>query len=307
MNGSPVTQQAPGSLVMRSDAPFATSPMSDEFGVLIESRVQHERLDDLSARDIWPLYSQHGAVLIRGFHPDTAAFDRFTSQFIAEFVVNGSIARADVAPDRGIQTVNSGYAPIPLHAEMAYSPFRPDLLCFHCMQQPAPGTGETLLCDGIHLWNCMPPNLKDTFGDAFVRYSMRSNRMIAVQAHGHIGRLTGDARVRLFRLNQDGTSDLDFVTPAVLPTRHGHAPAFANSVIVEAESASLEGIGPIDPAVRQELFVVSNALAYRLAWRTGDVLLVDNSRIMHGRRKIAVDDGRRIAIRMGWDKPLWQS
>lgn len=281
-------------------------PLTTGFGAIVGAGDSNHGLDGVPAADVRRLYARHGVVLLRGFGADTRQFDRFACHFIDECVVNGNAARADVAPDRGIQTVNSGNSAIALHAEMAYGPFRPDVLCFHCMQPPAPKSGETLLCDGIELWRRLPSHLHDLFAQASIRYSMRRNRMIALQARGQAARLARDPRVRLFALHDDGTADLDFVTPAVEPVRCGAGRAFANSVIVEAESASFEGGGAIDAAVRQELFVVSNALAHRLAWESGDVLIVDNSRIMHGRRKIVANDGRKIALKMGWEGPLWQ-
>lgn len=281
-------------------ATIAVAPMNATFGASVTPIGPAQSLDEVPMPSIRHLYKTLGAVLLRGFTVEMGQFDRFAGHFIGETIVNGNGTRENVVPGRQIQTVNGGNDSIPLHAEMAYSPLRPDVVCFYCIQAPAPMTGETLLCDGIDLWNKMPAHLRAMFDRALIRYQFRSSRAIAVQLNGHLSRLAADPRVRTYQAHDDGTADLEFVTPAVQKVRHGDFRAFANSVVVEPESASVEGVGPIDLATRQELFAISVGLSHRIAWHAHDVLVVDNSRIMHGRRRIVMNDGRRIVIKMGW-------
>jgi alpha-ketoglutarate-dependent taurine dioxygenase len=286
---------------MTGQTSHTSMPMTSSFGMVLVAGHRDARLDEAPVCEVRRLYTTHGVALLRGFATDASQFDRLASQFVAEPVVNGNATRVDVVPERAIQTVNSGTDAIPLHAEMAYSPFRPDVLCFHCLQRPAIRTGETLLCDGVELWQKMPPHLRTIFEEAQIRYSFRRNRMLAVQAQGQRDRLASDRGVKSHVAHPDGTIDLEFVAPAVHTTRHGGARAFANSVIVEADSASFDGGGPISDAVRRELAIFGASLSYRLAWENGDVLVIDNSRVMHGRRRLAPDDGRKIVLKMGWE------
>lgn len=275
--------------------------LTPAFGVLLAVTRPNSSLDELSIADVQAHCRSSGAVLVRGFEHDVGAFDRLTSHLLAECVVNGNTTRADVATANGIQTVNSGTDAIALHAEMAYSPVRPDVLCFYCVRPPQQRGGETMLCDGVELLTRMPPHLRRRFETTRVVYRFERSRMLAVQCRGHEATVKRDHRVRLFRQHEDGTVDVEFVVEAIEKTRYGGALAFANSVIVEANSAAYEDGAEITPAVRRELFALAAASSHKVMWQAGDVLVVDNSRVMHGRRRIAAGDHRQILLKMGWE------
>jgi hypothetical protein len=185
---------------------------------------------------------------------------------------------------------------------MGYSPIRPDTLFFYCAVPPARGSGETLICDGVEVWRQMEPATRRAFEESSIRYRFRRTRMHAGQLEGHDDRIAGDPRVQLFARYEDGTVDLDFVVPAVQPGRHCADLAFANSVIVESASAGFEDGRALSQALRFELFILTTRLSGRVEWQAGDILMLDNSRVMHGRNRIRPDDRRSIAVRMGWSR-----
>jgi hypothetical protein len=94
-----------------------------------------------------------------------------------------------------------------------------------------------------------------------------------------------------------------FVVPAVQRPRYCNQDAFANSIIVEDQSAFFEDDSPISTDLRLDLFELTVSLSYRVAWEQGDILMIDNSRVMHGRTKIRPDHDRRIVVRMGQEVP----
>jgi alpha-ketoglutarate-dependent taurine dioxygenase len=278
---------------------FDARKMTDAFGIILKSSYPGADLTALTASAVREYYVKSGAVLFRGFRTDINGFAEFTSNFIADCVVNGNDARDDVVPDRHIQTVNTGFNPIPLHAEMAYGPFRPDTLFFYCIVPPRKRGGETLLCDGIEVWRKMESETRRLFERQRIKYSFEKNRLLGAQCQGREGALAGDDRVRRFERHPDGSVDLEFVAPAVRRAKHSDSLAFANSVIVEDQSAGFEDGSPVTRDLRLELFALTVALSYKLAWEAGDILMVDNSRVMHGRTRIGSEDERRIVVRMG--------
>ena len=50
--------------------------------------------------------------------------------------------------------------------------------------------------------------------------------------------------------------------------------------------------------VYEQLASVSAGLTFEVEWQAGDVLMVDNTRMMHGRRPV-LDDDRLIWTRFG--------
>lgn len=278
------------------------APLAETFGLLLRSPDPVRALDTLADEAVIEAYVRTGAVLFRGFRTTLETFDRFTSRFLQACVVNGNETRRDVVPARQIQTVNAGCEPIALHAEMGYSPIRPDLLFFHCLTPPQRGSGETLLCDGVDAWNRMAPHLRTPFEQSPIRYHFARSHLLGAQLQSHEARLAADPGVRHYERHADGSVDLDFVVPAARPSLHGAGLAFANSVIVEAASASFDSGVPIARELRLELFAFTTKMSHRLHWEEGDILMLDNSRIMHGRNRIQPGDTRSIVVRMGWGR-----
>jgi alpha-ketoglutarate-dependent taurine dioxygenase len=50
-------------------------------------------------------------------------------------------------------------------------------------------------------------------------------------------------------------------------------------------------------AVWDELAWLTERLTVEVAWRAGDVLMLDNTRILHGRRRVEPGDGRLLYTR----------
>ena len=107
-----------------------------------------DRLCSLNPDDIKTLFRDNGALLLRGFQLELAAFTDFSSHFCSRFVRNESGKRLNISGDGTTQTVNLGQEAFPLHPELSRVPWRPDIAWFACASPPTTG-GETLLCDGV--------------------------------------------------------------------------------------------------------------------------------------------------------------
>ena len=59
---------------------------------------------------------------------------------------------------------------------------------------------------------------------------------------------------------------------------------------------------PVPDAVLDEVMSVAEALSVPVRWQAGDLLMLDNSRFMHGREAVVADDGRLIASFFGYLK-----
>jgi alpha-ketoglutarate-dependent taurine dioxygenase len=272
------------------------------FGSTIAAADRAHIVRTLSDDAVWELYRDRGAVLFRGFQGGLQehVID-FASRFLSACVSNGSDERRDLLAAGQVQSVNRGDAMIPPHAEMAYGPLRPDVLFFYCVKRSDPPMSATLACDGHEVWERLPCDLRRLFSEKKLRYRFRRSMMLGEQCRDHMARIGTDPRVRLFRIHDDGSADLDFVVSAAEPSRHGGAPAFANSAIVEKQTVSFEDGTPLDETTRRALFTLTSRLSYQIVWQTGDLLMLDNSRVMHGRRGGRAGTQRQIAIRMGWE------
>ncbi len=284
---------------------FDAAPLTRRWGTVVRARGA-ATVSALPRPEIIELLKTSGAVLFSGFEIDGDGFKTLTESFGHSFVTNlHAGSHRDMVSDEGrTSTVNLGNKLVGHHCELSYSPLRPELLWFLCVH-PASKGGETFLADGVELWSKMGAELKARFSKKRIKYSFpRADRNVwpvytgawtgATEASQALGKLEGVSH----RLNTDGTIDIEYVTDAALPTRWGTELAFVNSVIVHDQcSMFFEDGEPITEELKWDLLALAHDLTEPIKWRAGEVLLIDNTRMMHGRMPFT-DPTRRIHVRM---------
>jgi alpha-ketoglutarate-dependent taurine dioxygenase len=175
--------------------------------------------------------------------------------------------------------------PIPMHGEMYFGADRPAVLWFRCVRAPRFG-GDTLLADGAEIAEQLGASARRLFETK-----------------------------RLLYVRDDGTVRTEF--PCSAFTADGR---FINSILplVQAEAAFARIDQSHDPRFPRRGFPISvrledgqripdevledveravKASTFRLRWRNGDVAMLDNARVMHGRGKSVATD-REIQVRL---------
>ncbi|MDG4788208.1 TauD/TfdA family dioxygenase [Micromonospora sp. WMMD1102] len=269
--------------------------------------------------------ADHGAVLLR-------PADRFSR---AEFVALGDAlmrprshgtalaeAREFVAGDATTTTVTRGRQGIPLHREASYVPGSPSLLMFYC-ERPAADGGETIVCDGVRLLAALPRATREFVTGAEIRWQLDMPDGSWQQMCGAddpaaaVAAITGYAPFLMpwesVAADAVGrTVRMRLSTRCVTPALFDGLPAFCNSVLVRTgggdaddgrrlELRMADGT-PFPAEVLGEVASVAEELTEPVPWQPGDVVVVNNTRVMHGRRGFA-DPARRILVRMGYLTP----
>ncbi len=286
-------------------------------GALIEAGPAGEpsRLD---ARFVQEAVEEHGAVLIKGLGLGHQGFVDFTERFPVRFMeyVGGA------NNDRGsafkgsatVLTVTGGAVfgqAIPLHGEMFYTQPRPGTLFFCCIR-PAAENGATTICDGVKLWAALPQEIRDAFEARRVVYRRiytddtwtKTYKTDSLDRLREICRGSGVTLVE----NPDGSLETVYVDWAWRDTSRGRA--FVNSILVWASREHIAKIDdskvrwedgtPFDPAMLYKVHAVAEQHTLDIPWEPGMVAVVDNLRVMHGRRAYQ-DRGRDIIMRLGLD------
>lgn len=265
-----------------------------------------------------------GALLFRGFDvPDPQAFDAAVSGYgEAGFTYEDSLSnavRTNVTP----RVFTANEAPptteIFLHHEMAQTPIYPAKLFFYCEIAPQIG-GATPLCrsdwvlgqltadapdfvaraqeHGVRYTNVMPGS--DDAGSGQGR-SWRSTLSAADEA---------GAEARLAQLGYDwewrADGSLRATTPVLdaVRTMPDGRRTFFNQLIAAfrgwADSRNDPGraitFGDGTPITQDDMapaIRIADELTYDLAWQAGDVALIDNFLVMHGRRPF---EGKRRVL-----------
>ncbi len=255
-------------------------------------------------------YKAHGALLLRGFASDLERFLRFSEPFCVTWVLNESRGREMLDSARHIQTVNIGTTPFALHSEISRVPWRPDICFFYCVEPPEQG-GETTLCDGTAIVRELPAQVRAALAPRRLRYSALASPL---QLAFWLGNATPDDTALAtppaacpfsFRRTEAGILR-EFTRPVFHTPMFTKAPAFANFLLFARDARRVDNFPTLDDGepVPDEwvdaLRATSDTLTAAIPWQSGDVLIVDNSRFMHGRRRIRDAARRRIASRFGY-------
>jgi hypothetical protein len=254
------------------------------------------------------LLAPAGHLLLRGFAPSLDDFNELVERCSSRVTIDpardfhGSVA----------QKVDSGYDPIGYHVENGASPYPPDLLWFHCITAARQGS-QTTVCDGVRVWEHLDQVTRGLFLEvpvvfsrkvderqwrAFTAFSLGDGRTADQVSVGDL-RTLAPADNTVITQNADGSIHYAYTTYAAHPTRWSSRIAWANSIFgpsfnYEAPNIRFADGREIPQSALDQVADITEDLTEDIAWQNGDIVLIDNSRVMHGRR--AIVDPRRTIV-----------
>ncbi len=304
-----------------SDSVFPTLIINEERELDLPSSIAWVKRE---RQRLFDMLSSSGTVLFRGF-PLSAPedFDAFVEAFDEPgFTYKESLSNA-VRVNLTDRVFTANEAPpevgIFLHHEMAQTPLFPSKLYFFC-ETAADTGGETPVCRSDILLDKikeLDPEFVQTCRDKQVKYSLimpDADDPESGQGRGWQSTLGVDTReqaeVRLEKLGYSwkwlGDGSLRTTTPALPAIREADngREAFFNQLIAAFlgwADTSHTGIHKIafgdgsamPEATMQKVCDLAEELTVNLPWQAGDVALVDNFQVMHGRRPFV---GRRRVL-----------
>ncbi|MGP4118455.1 TauD/TfdA family dioxygenase [Psychrobacter aquimaris] len=267
--------------------------------------------------DILMELQTHGWTLLRGCHYDVETFSQLMNQLCQTLTYDP--ARQNITSEA--QKVDAGTHAIGLHIENGNTPMPPDVIAFFSELSAKKGS-QTTICDGHAVYQALSPELKATFSQP-----MRISRYLP-QAIWQNYVATATGRLDAYQISLD---DLDkFITattsktlthyvepqadggvryalqiPAIREDNLSGQLAFANTLLgpsfnYEKPEFTLANGQSVDDALIDELTQLCEKYTQDIAWQNGDVVILDNKRIMHGRRQIDVPlTERKLYIAMG--------
>jgi alpha-ketoglutarate-dependent taurine dioxygenase len=265
---------------------------------------------ELAPDAIVALYKQHGALLLRGFATDLDSFRRFAEQHCVAAAFNDSRGRATLDEANNIQSVNRGVAPFPLHPELSREPWKPDICFFACLNPPS-SDGATTLCDGVEIVRHLPAEARRAFEGRRLLYAQPA---IPEELEHWLGTANpSDAELAAppascpyFFWRAPGMIVRAFTRPALHKPMFTDAPAFGNFLLFARYCLGtnafplFEDGSPVPDELLAIVKSVSDRLSAPVAWRKGDLLMIDNSRFMHGRTAVRNAEERLIASYFGY-------
>ncbi|HEY4654608.1 MAG TPA: TauD/TfdA family dioxygenase [Cyclobacteriaceae bacterium] len=282
---------------------------------------------NLRAEELLQAFDDTGVILLRGFDFDLGNFEFFTRVLCDKFyTVSYRHKRGQLNGDRYSNEVFQGNFMLFGHTEGTFKPYpmSPEVCFFMCITPPAEQGGETTLVDGITFLKNMSPQLRRRFEDSGITYSMlwgpeRWKNEFYVEDARTLAGLFAEIPGVKYSFHKESL-ELFYTTEAITKTRGGDH-AFATGLLAHLPRIShpryLDKKVHTNPANRvffgdgeelsdeiiNELIDIHDTLAYPHRWQAGDVLMIDNTRFMHGRTMTQRHCDRIIASRFGWLKP----
>jgi alpha-ketoglutarate-dependent taurine dioxygenase len=271
--------------------------------------------------------ARHGALLFRGFGLDSVAeFERFAQAVCPDlFGDYGDLPREGEGGKVYRSTPYPADKAILMHNESSHLPRWPMKICFYCVEAAREG-GETPLVDCRKLYRLLDPALRERFSREQVMYVRNYIEGIDVSWQSffrtddpaEVERFCAEAAMR-WQWGEDGRLRTSQVRPAVarhpktgemlffnqLQLHHVSCldPAVRESLLAmytpdELPRNAYYGDGsPIEDAVVERIRELSREATVAFPWRKGDVLVVDNMLVAHGRNPYV--GPRKIVVAMG--------
>ncbi|MFF4449494.1 TauD/TfdA family dioxygenase [Streptomyces sp. NPDC001502] len=286
-------------------------------------------VDHLAGIDLAELLAQEKALVFRGFGVSSGTYDTVADALLPQRLayVHGNSPRTKVAAVGENVYTSTEYPPeyqISLHNEMSYAHQWPGRLLFYCDRAPSTG-GATPVVDG-QLWlESIDPAVREAFAGG-VRYTQNLHGGHGLGKSWQDTFETGDRQqVEAFldgtgadwKWKSDGTLWISQVGPGTL--RHpvtgtevwfnqadqfhvaglGEDAALLMELLSEDEMPQSASYADGTPIPAEHILHVQEAglrNAVDVHWNAGDLLLIDNILVGHGRRPYT--GNRRVLVAM---------
>jgi alpha-ketoglutarate-dependent taurine dioxygenase len=269
---------------------------------------------------------RHGGILFRGFtRGSVATFRSFIAAVSDEPLpyVEGTSPRHEVGDRVYTSTDYPAHQRIPMHNELSYSTTFPLRIFFHCLVPPASG-GATPVADCRNVYQRISPALRERLEERDYLYVRHFDPDIGL---GWRQAFQTDDRAAVERYCADNDIELAWGTGEELTTRQrrpvsaahpetgemtwfNHLTFFNVSTLDPMVAQALLSMGKenlpnntyygdgaeIEPAALDELRAAYDAETVVIPWQEGDILMLDNMLVAHGRE--AYRPPRQIVVGM---------
>ncbi|KJK08397.1 taurine catabolism dioxygenase TauD [Pseudomonas sp. 5] len=262
--------------------------------------------DSVSSATLYEDLAHSGAVIYRDFANTLQDFNEFVSAHSSRVTFDP----ARKAATSNTAEIEAGVHEMGLHRENGNLPFNPDLQWFYCLEPAAVGS-ETTMCDGQRVLFDLSAKTRKSFENRDIRYVRRipwSNvkRFLSIElqlpidevSDEHLQFVNEQVEGQTYRRIDQNLISSELIISAVETSCFSGRKAFCNSMLgpsVNYEPPLITWADGEDIALEiwDEIKDVTARNTYSHFWQKGDIVVIDNTRVMHGRRRLD-DTSRRI-------------
>lgn len=304
-----------------------TRPTFDYLGVTIDGSSDPD-IGKLDVSEVIELFKSNGALLFTDFDVDVNKFESFTNKFSNDYMdhTGGGSLRKVINQDGDKTILSVSYSfnkkvedfeetkqkvfPLALHSDRSYTKSQPPLMWFYCVN-PAEEKGETLLCDGVRLFQELNEETQQFFKNNKINYIRNYadgewQLWANTQSMDDVKKYCKDNDL-ILTINDDNSITTQSIKSAVVKPRWTDQDAFVNSILLvlwqeeavgtKRSIVRMEDGSEIPPEMLKEVRDVSDRLTRGVKWKPGQLVMVDNTRMLHGRNSFE-DRNREVYVRM---------
>ena len=257
--------------------------------------------------------TESGWALLRGYEVDIEKFGGLISELCPRLTFDPARDYASEA----VQVVDAGQSAVGLHIENGNTPLPPEVVSFYSARSTSRGS-QTTACDGVAVLGAMSAELKKQFTEPFTmtRYLPKViwQRYVATALGIESPDAVDEEHLATFIALVPGQSctwadeqgiDYTLAINAIREDNFAGAPAFANALLgpsynYETPTYRFSTGEVISTDILAELAALGEEYTQEIDWQDGDIVVIDNKRVMHGRRAIEVPLlERELFIAMG--------
>ena len=280
-------------------------PFSENVGRKIIN-TENTSILEIDKEEIINLFKSYGFLLFRGFETDVNTFAEFSNSLSNGFMdyTGGAINRRIINEDGTILTVNDFKDEMKLHGEMYYIKKPPQIVWFFCANPPLKD-GETTICDGEQFFQELSDSTKDLLRRKKLKFPGHLRKEDWQKKYKtndlNVVKEICESQGREVQINEDESIDFKFICSAIHKSITEQKDVFINSLLqakkVNPKSVCFDDDSEITDEIMSELNEIGEKITIEISWQKGDILMIDNTRIMHGRRAF-YDDQRDIYVRL---------
>ncbi|WJV63366.1 TauD/TfdA family dioxygenase [Pectobacteriaceae bacterium CE70] len=261
-------------------------------------------ISSINTQTLYADLAHSGAVIYRDFSDSLEDFNDFVSEHSSKVTFDP----ARKAATSNTAEIDAGVLEMGLHRENGNLPFNPDIQWFYCLQAASKGS-QTTLCDGEKVLFDLSSSTRKIFENNRIKFVRRIpfanvQRFLSIELQVPIDQVT-DEHLEIVNEMVPGQTYKridknliysEFNTDAITKSCFSGKKAFCNSLLspsvnYEPPKITWEDGTEISLDVWDEIKEVTSRNTYDHFWQQGDIIVVDNTRVVHGRRKL--DDPKR--------------
>ncbi len=256
--------------------------------------------------------NESGWTVLRGFSADMHNF----SELVARLCKHITFDPAREYSEENTQKVDAGLGPIGLHIENGNTPRCPDLVAFYARTAAFEGS-QTTICDGVEVLAAMPEKIRERWSqkltvsrrlpeELWKRYLVNEHPALSDPSEineTHILQFKAATPGQDYEMHEDGSMTYHLALDPVRKSNFSGQTGFANAVLgpshnYEPPRYRLADGTDVSGDEISQLAEIAETCTHEINWQDGDIAVLDNTRVMHGRRAI-IDAKRELFIGMG--------